>query len=165
MHSQVLKLYLEKLKLLHFKKCYSAFSQGIISCWVRFEQNQYFIRASLPEPVTLHTCASCACEHPAAALVQIYNLSLHLWLPSMFAYILVFRNCLPESWEEESSRVIIFMQGNFTMAAFAESIMPFCTGAPFFMPVTRGLLHTWSWTGPATKLLRNHFSFCFLICF
>jgi hypothetical protein len=71
----------------------------------------------------------------------------------MFAYIVLFGDCIPTRWQDEDEcRVVIFIRGNFTMSAFAECIVPMATAQAFAMPC-RGELNFYSWTGPVARLV------------
>ena len=71
----------------------------------------------------------------------------------MYAYIMMFGNCLPASWRQDDLVAIVFLSGDFDLLAFAQSVNPMAQCKPFAMPVVRGgKFKTWQWTGAISEL-------------
>ena len=71
----------------------------------------------------------------------------------MYAYIMMFGNCLPASWRQDDLVAVVFLSGDFDILAFAQSVIPMSQCKPFAMPVVRGgKFKTWQWTGAISEL-------------
>jgi hypothetical protein len=76
----------------------------------------------------------------------------------LFVYLIIYGSALPESWRDEEVVTIMFYWGDFSILAWAESIIPMSRCIPFVMPVTQGgHFRSYSWSGHVTWLV---FSLC-----
>lgn len=69
---------------------------------------------------------------------------------AMFAFVIMYGSCMPQEWIDERLRVVMFLQGDFTIADFAESLASMVSCQNYDVDISSGSLHTWTWTGPAT---------------
>ena len=86
--------------------------------------------------IALHsatTCCSSVLSHRFGAMV--------------FAFVIRFGDS--ENWMSEGSISIVFLQGEFTMLAFAEAVCPIARCIPNAMPAGTNL-HSWTWSGYVT---------------
>ena len=107
-----------------------------------------------------HTCANsrpwiCELHRPACIVQQFVVQVLYQLFMSpgcaMFAFIIMYGACLPLHWLDEEIMSITFIQGEFTICAFAEAIAPLVQCIAFALPVVPGThVHTWTWTGHVT---------------
>ena len=86
-------------------------------------------------------------------LFKLVQVSIAL-TAAMFAYIILYGSCLPESWLQEEVCSVIFMAGDFDVVMLAQMIIPMAQCIPFVMPVLgRGRFSSWTWSGPVTLIV------------
>ena len=86
-------------------------------------------------------------------LLKLVQVSIAL-TAAMFAYVILYGSCLPESWLQEEVCSVIFMAGDFDVVMLAQMVIPMAQCIPFVMPVLgRGRFSSWTWSGPVTLIV------------
>ena len=91
--------------------------------WVTYE-NIWF-RISV---IHIYTRATWLCE--ASELLELITSSRSI---VVFCVSILYSECLPASWREEEAVSVTLLQGEFSMATFAEAIIPMANCVPFIV--------------------------------